>query len=740
MKHKLHLHFKQIALVPVLLLLTSMSWAQSKISGRLVDEKGKPVPGASVYLDNTIDGGTSDSSGSFSFSTEEKGQQTLVATEVSHENGGLPININGDMSGLEVKMKGQSHQLDEVMITAGSIEASDRNNTVLKPLDIVTTAGAQADIVKAIQTLPGTQQQGAQTGLFVRGGDASEAAVVVDGLVAQNAFLSTAPGVAARSRFGAFQFKGVAFSSGGYSARYGQALSSVLELNSNDLPDKSTVNLGVNMAGVYASASKLFKKTSVEGTAYYNNLTPFYGIASTNFDFYDVPKGGGGSAKFTYKPNEKGILKALVNYSTFSSGTRIPSTDSNEGGKTMDYGLTNQNVYSSISYKQNLKDKWNLYIAGSYSYNQDDAKFDTNKLLGTDDRMQLRAEVKRYITSRFDILLGTEIQHFSYDRNFTDSSNTAYKNDFTETQSAGYLEINWAPIYWLAFKPGVRYEHSALLKTDAISPRFAMAIRAGEHGQFSLATGIFYQTADQNYLFVSRPGYQKAVHYIANYQFTKNDRTLRLEGYYKDYQQLIKEKLMSGMSFNPNTTNRFIPYNTMVSNSGTGYATGAELFWRDRKSIKNADYWVSYSYIDTRRLYKNYPFEATPDFISDHNLSVVGKYFIEKWQTQINATYSFATGKPYFNPALGAATVDNFMSDRTPAYHNLSIGVNYLTTIGKKWFTVVYAGVDNVTNHKNIFGYRYDAAGKQYEIRPALYRSVFVGVNFSLTAFDKDEL
>lgn len=79
------------------------------------------------------------------------------------------------------------------------------------------------------------------------------------------------------------------------------------------------------------------------------------------------------------------------------------------------------------------------------------------------------------------------------------------------------------------------------------------------------------------------------------------------------------------------------------------------------------------------------------------------------------------------------------MADRTPDFHNLSLNINYLRTIGK-WFTVIYAGVDNVTNSKNVFGYRYDAAGNRYEMRPALYRSVFVGINFSLTAFDKDEL
>lgn len=721
-------NLKCLWLLPILVLLAQAAGAQVTISGRVVNGKQQPVRGANVYLDNTIDGTTTDSAGSFNFTTEETGQQTLMVSEVSHEATGMPLNIAGDMTGLTVKMKSMARQLEDVVVTAGSFEASDRDKTVLKPLDIVTTAGAQADIAKALQTLPGTQQQGTQTGLFVRGGDASEAAVMVDGLVAQNAFLSAAPGVAARSRFSPFQFKGIAFSSGGYSARYSQALSSVLELNSNDLPDKSTVNLGLNMAGVYASGSKLFEKTSIEGSAYYNNLSPFYKLASTNFDFYDVPKGGGGSGKFTYKPNKNGILKALVNFSTFSSGTRVPSPDSSEANKTLDFGLTNTNVYSTVSYRQNLKDKWNLYIAGSYSYNQDDVKYDTIPSMADDDRMQLRAEAKHYMNSRLDVLFGTEIQHFTYNREFS-----IWQAGFEETQMAGYAEVNWTPVNWLAFKPGLRYEHSTLLNKNAVSPRFAMAVKAGRLGQFSLASGIFYQTPEPLYLMYGgfKPDFQKAVHYIANYQYMKNDRTLRLEAYYKDYQQLIRE--YSNTSFDPNPF-RFAT--GKIDNSGYGYAQGAELFWRDKKSIKNADYWISYSYIDTRRLYKNYLAEATPDFISDHNLSVVTKYYIAKIQTQINATYSYASGRPYYNPSRLAT---EFLTDRTPEYHNLSIGINYLTHV-KKWFTVIYAGVDNVTNQKNIFGYRYDAALNRYEVRPALYRSVFVGVNFSLTEFDKDEL
>jgi hypothetical protein len=697
------------------------AWAQFAISGRVTDLKGTPISGASVYLDNTIDGATTDEKGEFKFTTEEKGSQSLVVAEVAHETVGTPLNITGDISGLDLKMKTMSRKLDELVVTAGSFEASDRDKTVLKPLDIVTTAGAQADVVRAIQTLPGTQQQGTNTGLFVRGGDASEAAVIVDGLTAQNAFLSSPPGVAARSRFGPFQFKGVAFSSGGYSARYGQALSSVLELNSNDLPDKSTINTGINMAGVYFSGSKLLKHSAFEGSANYTNLTPFYGIAKTNVDYYKVPQGAGASAKYAWKPNKDGLFKALVNYTGFTTGTRLQ--DPSDASHTLDFGITNQTTYTTVSYRQILKEKWNLFFAGGYSYNQDDIKWDTTPSMNKDYRMQTRAEAKYYATSRLSLLLGTEVQNFGYDRTWS-----AWNTNFNETQVAGYAEAEWNPVNWIALKPGIRFENSALLQKSALSPRLAMAIKAGLYGQFSVACGVFYQTVDQQYLLGGyKPDYQQSIHYIANYQYMHNDRTLRLEGYYKDYNQLVREHVpvYDANSF------RF-PYGK-VDNSGYGYATGAELFWRDKKTVKNADYWISYSYIDTRRLFKNYVTEAQPDFIATHNLNLIAKYYIPKISTQVNATYNYSSGRPYYDPAN-----PEFLGGRTPEFHNLSMTVNYLRSIGK-WFTVVYAGVDNITNYKSVFGYRF-ANGQRYEMRPAIYRSVFVGVNFSLTQFDKDEL
>jgi len=721
------------------------SYAQFKISGTVLDNKKKPVKGANVYLDNTIDGGTTDSNGVFRFTTEEKGPQTIVASELSHSTAGQPINITGDISGIQIVIiENAPKDLDVVVITAGSFDANnDKGKTVLKPLDIVTTAGSGADVVKAMQMLPGTQQTGPDNGLFVRGGDASEASVIVDEMIVQNAFFSGAPGVATRSRFGAFQYQGVAFSSGGYSARYGQALSGVLELNTTDLPDKSNINVGANLAGISASGVKKWKTSAIDVGGGYTNLTPFYKIIKSNFQFYKVPQGGNGNVRYVWKPNKDGILKVTLNTQHNATGVRIPNPF---GSDSTNYLTGDHNYYANASYRQMFKHKYSLYTAASASLNNTDNTFgedpNKSKTLQEEYRRQFRVEGKDYFNSRLNLMLGTDVQSFGLARNGIVYS-TSYDQKFDEVLVGGYAELEWTPINRFAIKPGVRYEHSTLLNNDYIAPRLSMAFKTGVHSQVSVASGIFYQEAPTFYLIAGyKPGMQMATHYIANWQWSQDNRTLRLEGYYKNYKKLVWEPPLATQMYNPNPYRYAIP-GMIINNEGSGYAQGAELFWRDKKTFKNVDYWISYSYIDTKRKYLNYPIMATPTYIANHNLNLVGKYWVDKWKMNFSATYSMASGRPYFKyPAFKADSTD-FLTDLTPPYHSLSVTAAYLHSFGK-WFTVFYLSVENVTNRHNVFGYRYSPDGTggytESKIVPALYRTIFFGVNMSLSEFSKDEL
>lgn len=753
-QHILSRAFKTTFLLSILLITGTISYAQFRISGKVLDDKNQPVRGASVYLDNTIDGATSDSLGNFSFTTTETGNQSLVATEVSHATAGVPLTISADITNIVLVLKkNKTKDLDAVVITAGSFDASnDKNKTVLKPLDIVTTAGAGADVVKAMEMLPGTQKTSTDNGMFVRGGDASEAAIVVDEMVVQNAFMSGPPGVTTRSRFGAFNYQGVSFSSGGYSARYGQALSSVLELNTLDLAEKSTVNMGLNMAGIYASGVKRWKNSSLDVGGNYTNTTPFFGLATTNMKFYKAPEGGSGNVRYVWKPSKDGILKASFNANFNKSGIEVPNYNAgdtntnNPMGKLpniIQFGTDNQYYYSNVSYKHMFKSKFMLYTAASYSLDKTDNRFGTIPIKADEHRAQYRLEGKRYFTSRMNLLVGTDVQSYGTARQIIDSAQT-FKTDFTSTNISGYAELEWTPLNIIAIKPGVRYEHTSLdflsvkdTTFNTIAPRLSMAIRTGMYSQVSLAGGLFYQNADQTYLINGyQPGPQMATHYIANWQYSHNDRTLRIEGYYKKY-----DKLVSALAADKDSIFNSNPYRftyPVPTNIGEGYAEGVELFWRDKKTFKNVDYWVSYSFIDTKRKYGSYPVMATPTFISNHNLNLVGKYFVEKWKTNFSVTYSYASGRPYYNPGK-PLDKENFLSDRTPDYHNLALAVAYLHTFGK-WFTVFYVSIDNVTDQHNVFGYRYSSKTTRTEIQPALYRSIFFGVNMSLTQFSKDEI
>ncbi len=714
-------------LVGTFILLTLASLCclgQSTVAGKVTDLKGSGLPGVSIYILNTLDGASADANGNYSISTTEKGNQVLVVSMIGYGTTNQPITLENKSYTFNFKLKETVSELDEVVISAGTIEATnDRKVAVLRPLDIVTTAGAQGDIIGAIQTLPGTTRVGEQTGLFVRGGDASEAAVIIDGMVVQNFFTSDVPGVSQRGRFSPFQFKGTSFSSGGYSVRYGQALSSVLELNTNDMPSRGSLNVGLGMAGASASTAKVFKNNLLELTGNYINVAPFYGLANANFNFYKAPEGGSGSMRWISKNGDKSAFKLLASGGGFSSGTEIPDIN-NVGGKFR-FGLKNINNYVNTSYLINVNSRLHSFAAVSYSNNEDKNNFGASQAKTAEWRLQARTEIGYELNSKTNLLVGTEWQRYSVQQSFD-----VFQSGFYETQSAGYAEVEWKPKRWLGVKSGVRGEHSFLLDRSAISPRISAALKTGKHSQVSVASGVFYQNPNNRYLLAEkRPDLQQAVHYIANYQWITDKQTFRIEGYYKSYNSLVREL---GVPYNPNTY-RFVATN--VDNSGNGYAQGVDLFWRDKKLIKNLDYWISYSLVDTRRLFETFPSEATPSFISNHNLNVIAKYFIQSIKLNIAATYTYASGRPYYDP-----NDSKFLDGRAPHYENLSMNISYVTSI-KKVFAVFYFGVDNILDRHNVYGYRYAANGSQrYPIEPPLYRSVFAGMNFSLSAFNKDEL
>src|SRR5674476_1114526 len=156
--------------------------AQTVIRGKVTDKSGQTLPGTNVFIKGSYDGASCNADGMYHFLSKKTGVQILVVSMLGYEKQERPINVTGKEVITDIKMIETFNQLNAVVITAGSFEASDEKKAVtLKQMDILTTASAAGDIYGALRTLPGTQQVGEDGRLFVRGGESYETRTYIDG-------------------------------------------------------------------------------------------------------------------------------------------------------------------------------------------------------------------------------------------------------------------------------------------------------------------------------------------------------------------------------------------------------------------------------------------------------------------------------------------------------------------------------------------------------------------------------
>ncbi len=696
-------------------------FSQSIVSGIVTDKKGTPIEGANVYLDGTYDGSSSNEKGEFSFKTSEKGTQTLIVSFISFEIFSLTSDVS-KIKNLTIKLREDVNTLDAVSINAGTFEAGDNAKvTALKPLDVVTTASALGDFVGALQTLPGTSTVGEDGRLFVRGGDAEEMQIFVDGIRVFTPFSPSARNMPTRGRFSPFLFKGITFSTGGYSAEYGQALSSVLLLNTTDEALEEKTDLAFMTVGLGVGNTQVFGKNSLSINASYINLKPYQELFPDRNKWRKPVQALSGEAVYRFKFKNESLLKVYGAFSYTDFDMIQEDINYEEGFR---FGLTNRNLYFNTSYKNNFGDGWKVATGVSFSNDHSDIKVLDDKITDEENSAHFKVAMKKRFSNRFKLNFGAEYFLTDFKEEYKSNTVGNFNYGFDNNIFGSYVEADIFFSKKLASKVGVRGEYSELLNEFTISPRASLAYKSGDNSQLSLAYGRFYQNPKNEYLkFNTNFSAENTSHFIANYQYVKNKQIFRIEGYYKKYQDLVKYDTQ----FSLPTSN--------YSNLGEGYAKGIDVFWRDNKSIKNLDYWISYSLLDTERDYKNYPTKATPGFASTHNLSVVGKRWIKDWKSQVGFSYNFASGRNYTNP-----NEVGFLNKKTKNYNSVSLNWAYLISQQK----ILYVSVNNVLGTQNVFGYNYkntpDVNGtfQRQAIIPNADRFFFVGFFWTISDNKKD--
>lgn len=728
-----------------------MAAQTTTIKGVVKDNKGNPVQGASISIRDSYDGATADSAGRYIFKTTEKGSLTLLVSNIGYKSHEQVIQASGGTITVDIALKQEVTELTAVVLSAGTFEASDRKRAaaVLDPIDIVTTASANGDITGALKTLPGAQQVGESEGLFVRGGTAAETKTFIDGTLVNNFFFSSVPNIAQFSRFSPFIFKGTVFSTGGYSALYGQALSSALILESIDLPEQSSANLGFSVLSGSAGFQQLSKKkTGSWGLNYsYTDLSLAFALIKQRQDYAQVPVFHNIDANFRFRTSKTGMIKYYGYYSTNRLAFTTPSLDST--GYFDRFSLRNDNHYHNLSWKENLKNRWKLALGVSYTNNKDNIngslqdgskqdvlfsglEFKNFSVRNRGHYFNAKSVIEKKLKGLSAFRFGAEY-NYSKDRlAYTDYQGQTFQSGLNDNLVSLFTEGDIYATNDLALKAGLRMEHSSLLGRSNLAPRASLAYKLGKGSQASFAYGIFYQNPERRYLpSPNTLDYMQATHYILQYQKVLNQQSLRAEAFYKKYKGLVKTGL-SGFT------------ESALNNDGFGDASGFELFWRDKKTIKNFDYWISYSYLDTKRDFLNFPFAIRPNFAAKHTASVVAKKFVQAWKMNLNAAYNFASGRPYYNIRLDGSQYKFTDRGQVPAYHNVSFAINYLPKIGKenaKSFAVYVLQVSNIFNIRQVYGYQYSYNGiRKQEILPTSRMFVFIGAFISFGIDRTDEV
>lgn len=316
--------------------------------------------------------------------------------------------------------------------------------------------------------------------------------------------------------------------------------------------------------------------------------------------------------------------------------------------------------------------------------------------------------------SKWQSFIGTDMQIAQLD--LTRSIGKYSTNNETDaTRFALFFENNWNIGLRVSLRAGVRVNKYSAISDWTIEPRTMLTYQVDTKQQVSLSYGVFNQALNlEQSLYLKQEDWMQADHYIFNYTYEFKKRMLRAELFYKDYSKLLLTPIGKLSQY---------------SQLGEGYAKGFDVFWKDSNTFKNFKYWITYTYIDSKRKEMYWDEWVQPSYVAKHNFSVVTKYWIEQWKSQVSMTYNFTTPRHFYNTDITDKVVY-----KSSQIHNVSMSWAYLLSAQK----ILYASVDNLLGRNPVYAYQFIQQGGQPDvINPTAKRFVYIGFMWTMSSNKK---
>ncbi len=349
------------------------------------------------------------------------------------------------------------------------------------------------------------------------------------------------------------------------------------------------------------------------------------------------------------------------------------------------FSLTEDNIYVNATFRYRVAGGWDWFAGAAYSYYNREvggAAVSGDNWLERQRELHLKTKMSKRFSSVFRLDMGVE----SYIRNYRNHylySSMDDANQMSPTISAGFFSAAYYPVERLKAELSFRTEYTSSNRKINFSPRLAVNYYWGDV-MLSGIVGRYTQLPENDWLVRSRKLMSEAcMQYNLGMQYGYEGRFYKAELYYKDYNRLVLEETDTETG------------SVLLTSGGYGYSRGIDLFFRDRVSIKNLEYQLSYTYNISKRKYQRCSELTTPQYATRHNAALVVKYSLPRLHSIISLTNRFSTGRPYHNPLL-----PGLMNDEVKPYNSLDVGVTFLAS--KK--VIIHASASNIFGRKNEFG------------------------------------
>jgi hypothetical protein len=715
--------------IVVVLLLLAGSTRAAEIRGTVREAGGDPLPGVPLFVKGTQTTVVTGSDGRFAISAD--GPVTLVA----FLGGFTPQEIAAAPGAtLEITLT-LAPVSDAITVTARADREAPMSTYEQRPLDIVRTPGAAGDVLRALQTLPGVVKADEGAGLFVRGGDVSETRVMLDGATIDHPYRYESP---SGGQFGAvepFLLQGVSFSTGGFSARYGNVLSGIVDLRGLGTPRSDTYTATAGLAGLSARVAQ--NGTETRGFRASGNLRfprLLFAVNGNPREFDRYPGGWDLNASAHVETQSLGRLKFFAMEQRTSVGVEVEQ----ENFAGFLHADTRHDVFAG-SWKT-VAAGWQVSSAVGANLYRNTTRAGVLDLENDDRRLSWRLDLSRAAGATI-VRVGSDADAARQSIRGTvpnrggdlggSSGTRDFDVDARDVHAGVYGELE-RTFGKLTATAGVRADR-ARRAGSWFDPRLNLTYALPRASQLRFACGIYRQApAAQYYDRVDgaralEP--MEAQHFIAGFEHGDPDAPLhlRIEAYQKDYERLPLDDERRG-----------------YSSDGYGHARGLDLYVRRRWRL--VDVRASYSFLESRRRWTRHDqrrrFDIPDgtwltDFDVPHSGELVASFTATPRLT-IGSALRIATGRP-FTPIVDAREVDGgyepvygtINSERMPRYQRLDLSFSYRSVRETRSF-VYFASVSNLFARRNTFEYSYSADfSERTPVVSATPRTFYAGVSLT---------